>query len=374
MLRAGQSCRIQHAMTILVLAMWLLISGMASKVLGQLNYVSTDRSVSTRASGWCSQASDDDSTTDLGFASLSVSSSANGGDPSMCQGASRSRANLESNLGPDLITATGSISHRGEYGGGASAETSLGASFTLPIRQSYALSGGISGSRFECYWGECEASPGAASIRFASDDSVLHSLHQTSTDSLTFDLTGWLEPGSYTLTASASASSIGFSGDVAGGDSSFAFSFLIRSGDFNTNGILDIEDINLLTAASATGDDPSEFNLNSDVLVNVTDITIWVHDFFGTWFGDANLNKEFNSSDLASVFHAGLYETGDSAVWETGDWNGDGIFDSGDMVTAFVDGGYEAGQRPHPVAVPEPGAWLLLMLATAALRAARGRH
>ena len=49
----------------------------------------------------------------------------------------------------------------------------------------------------------------------------------------------------------------------------------------------------------------------------------------------------FNSSDMAQVFAAGKYETGQEAGWADGDWNGDGIFDSSDMVTAFVDGGYE---------------------------------
>ena len=77
-------------------------------------------------------------------------------------------------------------------------------------------------------------------------------------------------------------------------------------------------------------------------------------------FGDADLNGEFNSSDMVQVFAAGKYETGESAGWSNGDWNGDGLFDSSDMVTAFADGGYEKGPRTGAVVVPEPGTALLL--------------
>jgi hypothetical protein len=125
-------------------------------------------------------------------------------------------------------------------------------------------------------------------------------------------------------------------------------------GDFNMNDVLDIEDINLLTAASAIGGNPAEFDLNGDQLVSRTDVTIWAHDLYGTWIGDVNLDKEFNSSDLVSVLQAGLYYSEDPAVWETGDWTGDGFFDSSDLIAAFVDGGYEKGQRTKAVGVPEP--------------------
>jgi len=59
-----------------------------------------------------------------------------------------------------------------------------------------------------------------------------------------------------------------------------------------------------------------------------------------TWFGDANLDGVFNSSDLVLVNQAGLYESGMPATWAEGDWNGDGFFDSADYVLAGQDGGY----------------------------------
>ena len=67
------------------------------------------------------------------------------------------------------------------------------------------------------------------------------------------------------------------------------------------------------------------------------------------------------------LISAGEYEDAiaGNSVWATGDWNGDGDFTSSDMVTAFADGGYEAGRRPAVAAVPEPSAFALMMIALA---------
>jgi hypothetical protein len=80
--------------------------------------------------------------------------------------------------------------------------------------------------------------------------------------------------------------------------------------------------------------------------------------------GRRDLNGEFNSSDLVSVFTAGKYETGNSATWSEGDFNGDKLFSSGDLVTAFQ------GPRAAVNAVPEPTSivlglvWLLCVVKT----------
>jgi hypothetical protein len=86
-----------------------------------------------------------------------------------------------------------------------------------------------------------------------------------------------------------------------------------------------------------------------------------------TYYGDANLNGEFNSSDLVDVFQLGQYEDGVAANsgWAAGDWNGDREFDSSDFVTAFQAGGYEQGPRGAVAAsaIPEPGTGLLAGIA-----------
>jgi hypothetical protein len=104
------------------------------------------------------------------------------------------------------------------------------------------------------------------------------------------------------------------------------------------------------------------FDVNGDTVVDQEDRRVWIKELKHTWFGDADLNGEFSSSDMVQVFAAGKYETGELASWAEGDWNADGIFDSGDMVTAFADGGYEKGPRTGAVAVPEPDGWLLVAL------------
>jgi hypothetical protein len=129
-------------------------------------------------------------------------------------------------------------------------------------------------------------------------------------------------------------------------------------GDFDGSGGLNVADVNLLNGVIAATTNEARFDLNADNLVNGTDLTVWVKTLRKTWFGDANLDGEFNSSDLVVVFTAGKYEQNISATWDEGDWNADLRFDSGDMVAAFTEGGYEKG----PLAaspVPEPSGWML---------------
>ena len=63
--------------------------------------------------------------------------------------------------------------------------------------------------------------------------------------------------------------------------------------------------------------------MNDDGLTNFVDREVWINDLKHTWIGDANLNGEFNSSDMVQVFVAGKYEKQETAGWEEGDCNGD---------------------------------------------------
>jgi hypothetical protein len=138
--------------------------------------------------------------------------------------------------------------------------------------------------------------------------------------------------------------------------------WITTPGDFDATGELTVEDFDLLSERVRAGTHRRGFDLNADRLVDQADRQIWVHDLKGTYFGDANLDGEFNSSDLVLVFGAGEYEddVAGNSSWATGDWNGDGEFTSIDLVTAFQDGGYAAG--PRVAAVPEPSTALLLVL------------
>lgn len=123
-------------------------------------------------------------------------------------------------------------------------------------------------------------------------------------------------------------------------------------GDLNRDGILGVDDLESLQSEVHRRSSNPVFDLNDDQSVDVQDVRFWVKDLRETYFGDADLNGAFNSSDFVSVFEAGLYESNRDATWSTGDWSTDGVFNSTDFVVAFADGGYELAAVP--IAVPEP--------------------
>ena len=132
------------------------------------------------------------------------------------------------------------------------------------------------------------------------------------------------------------------------------------AGDFNSNGILDVADIDDLTSQSAGGMNPASYDLNGDSRVNDEDIHVWAQDLFSTWIGDADLDGQFTSTDLIAVLAAGTYDADADAVWSSGDFNGSGRFDSSDIIGALADGGYDQGPRAVTAALPEPSAGILL--------------
>ncbi len=144
-------------------------------------------------------------------------------------------------------------------------------------------------------------------------------------------------------------------------------------GDFNGNNVLDSGDINILSASVRAGDNVVGFDLNGDKLVNQADRDVWVNDLRKTYYGDADLNGQFDTTDLVAVFQVGRYETGQDARWEQGDWSGDDRFDSSDFVVAFQAGGFEKGPRAAVSAVPEPGSLTLFGLAALGLLGVRRR-
>lgn len=136
----------------------------------------------------------------------------------------------------------------------------------------------------------------------------------------------------------------------------FLYPFVRVPGDYDGDQTLTSNDIDLLSLEIEKDEPRYWFDVTDDGNINQTDRTKWIRDLQNTWFGDSNLDGEFNSGDLTLVFQAGQYEDdmAQNSTWSTGDWNGDREFDSGDLVMAFQDGGYEQGPLPAEVAVPEP--------------------
>lgn len=131
-----------------------------------------------------------------------------------------------------------------------------------------------------------------------------------------------------------------------------SFALISFEGDFNGDGLIDASDINLLTErmriAKSGGAVSALYDIDGDGAVDEGDLDILIHDILHTYYGDANLDGEFNSSDFVYVFQVNQFTDripGNSG-WETGDWNGDGDFNNLDIVIAFIDGGYESGPRP----------------------------
>ncbi|MCA9216720.1 MAG: hypothetical protein KDB27_26805 [Planctomycetales bacterium] len=135
-------------------------------------------------------------------------------------------------------------------------------------------------------------------------------------------------------------------------------------GDLDRNGSVDVADIDLLTEVTHAGEFNGQFDLIPDGKLDEFDRNDWVHGCANTYFGDANVDGDFNSRDLVTVFQAAEYEDaiGMNSTWAEGDWNGDGDFTSRDLVLAFQDGGYELGShQTASTVVPEPSASAILL-------------
>ena len=127
-------------------------------------------------------------------------------------------------------------------------------------------------------------------------------------------------------------------------------------GDLDGNGVVDANDINQLGAAIRANSTDTKFDLNKSGAVEKTDANYMLDTILKVWLGDSNLDGNFNTGDLVTVFSVGEYEdlTVGNSTWAEGDWNLDGDFNTGDLVAAFSQGGYEVGPRSAVSAVPEP--------------------
>jgi hypothetical protein len=108
------------------------------------------------------------------------------------------------------------------------------------------------------------------------------------------------------------------------------------SDDRNGDGVVGLEDLDLICAALTSGQTTRE------------DVEgFWTRNETGP--GDANFDHRFDSTDLIEVLALGKYTTETPASWRDGDWNCDGRFDSGDLVEAFQRGWYETDAEADTV-------------------------
>ncbi len=156
---------------------------------------------------------------------------------------------------------------------------------------------------------------------------------------------------------------------VGGGPFLFA---LPQPGDFNADGQLSINDINMLSRFTAMSS--SWFDVDGSGSIDQADLGVLVEGLMLTWIGDANLDGGLDTTDLITSFQYGEYYDliPGNSTWVEGDFNGDGDFDNADLVALLSSSNYECGPRdeqgdcswespgPGQIAEPIPGtkAWL----------------
>ncbi len=142
-------------------------------------------------------------------------------------------------------------------------------------------------------------------------------------------------------------------------------------GDFDTDGLLTVKDLDLMTQRMMTSTYFGRYDMNNDLTVDLADRRYIVTALFKTSFGDANLDGVFDSSDLIAVLRTGHFEdrVEGNASWGTGDWNGDGEFDVSDLILAMAEGRYETSIVG--TSVPEPIARTIVLSAMLVVATAR---
>jgi hypothetical protein len=127
--------------------------------------------------------------------------------------------------------------------------------------------------------------------------------------------------------------------------------FMLTSlpGDYDFDGDLDCDDIDLLQSAILTGSTNLLFDVNGDGMVTLPDYQAWVTDLKETLPGDADLDFSVDGSDFNS-WNAHKF-TSDRG-WCQGDFSGDGTVDGTDFNTwnanKFTSAEGTGSQVPEP--------------------------
>ena len=132
-------------------------------------------------------------------------------------------------------------------------------------------------------------------------------------------------------------------------------------GDFDQNGLLEVDDIDLLVETIAAEAYEAAFDLNEDGSVTITDLDQW-RSLAGEAllvtgqpieYGDANLDGIVDEADL-EVWFANRFTV--TAAWSAGDFTADGFVDGSDFNL------WIGNRSPAAGAVPEPNGFVLAFL------------
>ena len=147
---------------------------------------------------------------------------------------------------------------------------------------------------------------------------------------------------------------------------------IVRFGDFDGNGRLDANDIDLLSAEIFAGTNSPAIDLTGDGNVDEIDLITWLSDAAehnglsdAYLLGDSNLDGSVNAIDLNNLALSWRQNTSE---WSRGDFTANGVVDSADLNALALN-----WRRAIPMAsaasfpVPEPSALLVTLVGLASV-------
>jgi hypothetical protein len=100
------------------------------------------------------------------------------------------------------------------------------------------------------------------------------------------------------------------------------------TGDFNDDQIVDAIDVDLICSALNASNHGTAFDLNSDGIVDVSDMDEMIFNVVGTIYGDINLDRVVDTTDF-NIWNANKFQSG--THWSSGDLTCDSFTDVSDF-------------------------------------------
>jgi len=127
-------------------------------------------------------------------------------------------------------------------------------------------------------------------------------------------------------------------------------------GDFDADGELTANDIDLLSIEVFKATPRATFDVNSDGVVSEADRSFWIDELASSLSGDADLNGVVEFADFLALSTA----FGQTAGWAAGDFDGNGQIQFADFLTLSANFGCSSIVTTQ--AVPEPNSHFSLVL------------
>jgi hypothetical protein len=101
------------------------------------------------------------------------------------------------------------------------------------------------------------------------------------------------------------------------------------TGDVTGDGIIDAQDIDVLSDVAGSGGAVTYYDLDGNGSVDASDVTFLIQNILGTQAGDANLDGFVDASDF-NRWNDAKFDC-DGRSWGDGDFTGDGLVDASDF-------------------------------------------